>query len=75
MASILRVKDDTGKVYDIPALKGAPFTYEDFTEEQLSALVKSITENVLVSANICYVSVAAPTSDVGKEGDICVVAG
>lgn len=41
MASILRVRDLDGNIIDIPTLrgeKGDPFTYEDFTSEQLEAL-------------------------------------
>lgn len=41
MASILRVKDSNGNIIDIPTIrgeKGDPFTYEDFTPEQLEAL-------------------------------------
>lgn len=53
MASILKIKDHDGNVIDIPVLKGKdgeqgkpgekgdkgdPFTYEDFTAEQLAAL-------------------------------------
>lgn len=55
--------------------RGEPFTYEDFTDEQLGALVQSVTANVLTSANICYVSVSTPVSGVGRDGDICVVVG
>lgn len=55
--------------------KGEPFTYDDFTSEQLGNIVQSIVSDVMTSANICYVSAAAPTSDVGKDGDIFVVTG
>ena len=55
--------------------QGEPFTYEDFTDDQLGALVQSVTANVLTSANICYVSVSAPAFSVGRDGDICVVVG
>lgn len=44
---ILRVRDDEGNVIVIPAIKGAPFTYEDFTEEQLAALKSDIANAVL----------------------------
>lgn len=60
---------------EIALPRGDAFTYEDFTDEQLDGLVQDITANVLASASICYVSAAAPTSAVGKDGDIFVVTG
>ena len=39
--AILRIKDENGNIIPIPAFKGEkvePFTYEDFTEEQLESL-------------------------------------
>ena len=60
---------------EIALPRGDAFTYEDFTDEQLDGLVQDITANVLASASICYVSTAAPTSAVGKDGDIFVVTG
>ena len=39
--AILKFKDENGNFVDIPVIqgeKGEPFTYEDFTEEQLQAL-------------------------------------
>ena len=59
----------------IPGPQGEPFEYEDFTEEQLATLSQRTAAVVLELANICYVSSAIPTSDVGKDGDICVVKG
>lgn len=55
--------------------KGDPFKYEDFTTQQLNALAQSIVPDVLDAASICYVATAVPASDVGKDGDICVVTG
>ena len=46
--AILKIKDDNGEIYEIPAIKGDkgdkgdPFTYEDFTEEQLNEIIKKI---------------------------------
>ena len=75
MPSILRVRDDTGKVIEIPAIKGDPFRYEDFTEEQLDALAHATAQVVMDTANICYVSTAILSTDAGKDGDICIVTG
>ena len=55
------------------SIKGDAFTYGDFTEAQLEALSQSIAADVLNAANLCYVAVAVPASDVGKDGDVCVV--
>lgn len=55
--------------------QGEPFTYADFTAEQLDALAKSIIPDVLNAASICYVATALPSSDVGNDGDACVVTG
>lgn len=56
-------------------LQGEPFTYEDFTEEQLQDMAQRTAAIVLEVASICYVSTAIPTADVGKDGDFCVVTG
>ena len=53
--------------------KGDAFAFEDFTEDQLNSMAQRTAAVVLDVANICYVSSAIPTSDVGKDGDICVV--
>lgn len=53
--------------------KGDPFRYRDFTSEQLNKLAQEVAREVMDTASICYVSAAAPASEVGKDGDICVV--
>lgn len=58
-----------------PGAKGDPFTYDDFTEEQLDSVAQRTAAIALEVANICYVSTGIPTSDTGKDGDICVVTG
>ena len=53
--------------------KGDPFTYEDLTTEQIDAFRKKVVADVLEASSICYVSTVTPTSDVGNNGDICIV--
>ena len=60
-------------IQGIQGIQGEPFRYEDFSEEQLGDLAQRTAAIALEAANICYVSTAIPTSDVGKDGDICVV--
>ena len=57
----------------IQGVKGDPFRYNDFTPAQLNALAQEVAREVMDTASICYVSTAAPASEVGKDGDICVV--
>lgn len=52
MASLLKVKDSNGNIIDIPAIKGDkgdPFTYEDFTPEQLEALKGEKGDNYILT--------------------------
>ena len=72
LGNIKGVKGDAGP-QGPQGVKGDPFKYEDFTEEQLNELAQKIVPDVLEAANICYVSPAAPTSNVGKDGDIWIV--
>ena len=55
------------------SIKGEPFEYEDFTEEQLTDIAQRTAAIALEVANICYVASAIPASDMGKDGDVCVV--
>lgn len=43
------------------------------TKGELNALKPTIAEEVLQMANICYVATGAPTAEIGKDGDICIV--
>lgn len=36
--AVIRVRDGKGNIIDVPALKGEPFKYSDFTPEQLEEL-------------------------------------
>lgn len=45
------------------------------TKSELNSLVPTVVDDVLAMANICYVATAAPTADVGKDGDIFIVKG
>lgn len=62
-------------IQGVQGVPGEPFTYEDFTEDQLQEMAQRTAAIVLEVASICYVSTAIPTADVGKDGDICVVTG
>lgn len=60
-------------IQGIQGPQGDPFKYEDFTPEQLEDIVHRVARDALDTASICYVSTAVPASEVGKDGDICVV--
>ena len=62
-----------GNIKGPQGLRGEPFRYEDFSEEELTDLAQRTAAVALEVANICYVYSAIPTADTGKDGDICVV--
>lgn len=71
MASILRVKDSNGNIIDIPTIrgeKGDPFTYEDFTSEQLEALKGD--DYVLTEADKAEIANAVLNSLAVAEGGL-----
>lgn len=49
--------------------------FADMTDEQRTEFAEQISKEVLAFAGICHVSDVAPTSELGKDGDICVVSG
>lgn len=57
--------------------KGDPFRYEDFTDAQIDEISKKLLPDIMLLSvsNICYVASVTPASNVGADGDICIIRG
>lgn len=54
-------------------IPGKNFEYADLTDANKTDIAQRTAAIALEVANICYVATSIPTSDIGKDGDICVV--
>lgn len=60
-------------IQGIQGVPGKNFEYADLTDANKTDIAQRTAAIALEVANICYVATSIPTSDIGKDGDICVV--
>lgn len=54
---------------------GKSYSYDAMTDEERNDLAMRAVGFMRDCVNICFVSATVPASDVGVDGDICVVSG